>query len=209
MSEILGTTIRSLYISGSATLISSLWSIPLAYALASSRKSSQIASLLEALVGVPTVLVGLLLYLLLSRQGPLGILGMLYTPQAIILGESILVTPLLTSVAFRVLRYSIETYGELAYTLGSSSRQAMALAVTQSLPGLASAMVMAFSRAIGELGVALLVGGNLRGYTRTLTTAIALEVSKGEFQDAISLGTILVVVMVLISFVLRLLRRLQ
>ncbi|HID41820.1 MAG TPA: ABC transporter permease subunit [Pyrodictium sp.] len=206
--ELADITLRSLYVSGTATLLAALWSLPLAYAMATERRLQPVTAVTEALVGIPTVLVGLLLYFLLSRQGPLGFLNLLYTPTAIIVGEAVLITPLLVSVAYRVLRDAVETYGELALSLGASNAQAMALAVREAAPGLVAALVMGFSRAVGELGVALMIGGNIRGYTRTLTTAIALEVSKGEFEDAASLGVILVAIMIAVSLGLRLVWRL-
>ncbi len=205
MSELVEVTLRTLYISGTATLIAGVWGIPLAYLISSRRQLRPLSHAMEALVGVPTVLVGLLLYLLLSRQGPLGFLNMLYTPQAIILGEAVLVTPLLVGVSHRVLSYSVKTYGELALTLGATEFQAMRIAVLQAAPGLIGAMIMAFSRAVGELGVALLVGGNIKGYTRTITTTIALEVSQGELFDAVLLGLVLVAIMISISLMLRIL----
>ena len=208
LNEILDITVRSLWVSGSATIISSLWSILLAYKLSRSRRASRyIIPFFEALIGIPTVLIGLLLYMILSSRGPLGLFRLLYTPYAIILGQAILITPLITSICYRVLSSSWNTYGELAYTLGASEKQIMAIVLRESIPGVIAASVMGFSRAIGELGIALMVGGNIRGFTRVLTTAIALEVSKGEFEIAVILGAILVVLVVAISFSLRILRR--
>ncbi len=206
--DIVGITLRSIIVSGSATLLASTWSLPLAYIMARRPGLGRLLSpVLEALVGIPTVVVGLLVYGLLSRQGPLGFLDLLYTPQAIIVGESILVTPLLASVAYRVLQKATETYWELAYTLGASESRAMAFTLQQAAPGLVAAVVMAFSRAIGELGVALLVGGNIKGETRVLTTAIALLVSQGEYRDALVLGGILVAVTLSFSIASRALAR--
>lgn len=204
--EVAEVALRSLYISGTATLLATAWSIPLAYLMASRPRLRALASPLEALVGVPTVLVGLLLYMLLSKRGPLGVLGLLYTPYAIIVGEAILITPLVTSVAYRVLREAVEKYGELALSLGASESQAMATALSQGAPGLVAAVIMGFSRAIGELGVALMVGGNIKGYTRTLTTAIALEVAKGEFEEAVAMGLVLVAIVVAVSIAVRAVR---
>ncbi|ABM80206.1 ABC transporter permease [Hyperthermus butylicus] len=208
MGELGDIVFRSIYVSGTATLLASLWSIPLAYLIASRRRLQALAPILEALVGIPTVLVGLLLYMLLSRSGPLGFLDLLYTPQAIIIGEAVLVTPLVTSVAYRVLRHGFEVYGELAYSLGATSRQAMITVVREALPGLVASVVMGFSRAIGELGVAFMVGGNIKGYTRTLTTAIALGVSMGEYEFAMRLGAVLLAITLLVSLVARLVQRL-
>jgi len=208
LGEILEITARSLMVSGTATLLAATWSIPLAYKLSGSpRASRMVMPVLEALVGLPTVLVGLVLYGLLSRNGPLGFLDLLYTPLAISLGEAILITPLLTSVSYRVLRRARETFGELALSLGATPAKAMQLAVQQAVPGLVAAGVMAFSRAVGELGVALLVGGNIRGETRVLTTAIALEVSKGSYETALYLGAILLVLTIGVSTAARILAR--
>lgn len=206
--NVIEITIRSIAISGSATLLGSAWSLPLAYLMARrARIGSVLAPLLEALVGIPTVVVGLLVYGLLSRQGPLGFLDLLYTPQAIMLGEAVLVTPLLASVAYRILQRAVETYWELAYTLGAGESKAMMFAIRQAAPGLIAAIVMAFSRAIGELGVALLVGGNIKGETRVLTTTIALLVSQGEYEQALTLGGILVAVVLSFSLASRVLER--
>ncbi|GAB6147506.1 ABC transporter permease [Stetteria hydrogenophila] len=205
--ETLQVVARSLYISGSATILASLWSIPLAYAMASRPGLARLASTLEALVGVPTVLVGLLLYMLLSSRGPLGSLGLLYTPHAIIIGEAVLVTPLIASVAYRALRVAVERYGELALSLGATEAQAMATAVREASGGIIASLVMGFSRAIGELGVALMVGGNIRGYTRTISTAIALDVSMGEFEEALQLGAVLVALLIAASIAARLAAR--
>ncbi|RLG82822.1 MAG: ABC transporter substrate-binding protein [Thermoprotei archaeon] len=206
--DILDITLRSLWISGSATIISSLWSILLAYKLSrSSGASRYVIPLFEALIGIPTVLIGLLLYMILSSRGPLGVFRLLYTPYAIILGQAILVTPLITSLCYRVFSNSWNTFGELAYTLGASEKQVMTIVLRESIPGVIAASVMGFSRAIGELGIALMVGGNIRGFTRVLTTAIALEVSKGEFETAVVLGVVLIVLVVAVSFSLRILKR--
>ena len=202
--------LRSIAISGSATIIATSWSIPLAYYMTKSpRLSKAIAPIAEALVGVPTVLVGLLLYLLLSSRGPLGFAGLLYTPYGIMAGQAILITPLITSVSYRVLQHAKNTYGELAISLGASESQAMGLMVRESLPGVIASLVMGFSRALGELGIALMVGGNIKGYTRVMTTAIALEVARGEFGLAVALGAVLVFIVISASASLRYLQRLQ
>ncbi len=198
---------RSLYISGTAVLLAAAWSIPLAYYLASRSGGRLVAPILEALVGIPTVLIGLLLYMLLSRNGPLGSLGLLYTKTSIILGEAILITPLITAVSYRILKGPASLYRELALTLGASPGRAAILALRQSVPGLLGAAAMGFSRAVGELGVALIVGGNIRGETRTVTTAIALATSMGEYEAAIKLGAILVVLTIGISIAIRLIMR--
>lgn len=199
---------RSTWISGSAVLLALMWSTLLAYyATKKEFLAKHVIPLFEALIGVPTVLIGLLLYMLLSSKGVLGFLNMLYTPQAIIIGQAILVTPLITSTMYRVFNVAMNTYGELALSLGASEQQTLMIILKESMPGFIASAVMGFSRAIGELGIALIVGGNIRSYTRVLTTAIALEISKGEFEEALILGGILVSIVIITSFSLRLLRK--
>lgn len=207
MESLGAVTLRSIAISGSATVLAASWSIPLAYLLAESKRLRLLVYLVEALVGVPTVLVGLLFYLLLSRQGPLGFLGMLYTPQAIVVGEAVLITPLITAVSYNALLAGIQRYKELALTLGASGRQAALLVFRETLPSLVSSTVMGFSRAVGELGVALIVGGNIEGVTRTLTTSIALATAMGEYEAALKLGAVLTVISIGVSIAVRLVRR--
>ena len=207
-SEVVEIIIRSITISGTATFLASLWSIPLSFLLVSrySKITNLIMGFFNALVGVPTVVVGLFLYMVLSRSGPLGFLGMLYTPQAIMLGEAILITPLLVSLLYESFHRTREKYWELALTLGASDRQALKLFLLQSLPEILVVLLLGFSRAIGELGVALLVGGNIKGYTRVMTTAISLEVVKGEFEKALLLGGFLITTVLGISTSIRFLK---
>ena len=207
MSEILEITIRSIVISSTAVLTSLAWSIPLSLKMISSdsRITKIFISIANALVGFPTVLVGLLVYTILSRSGPLGFLGILYTPLAIIIGEAILVTPLILSLLYETLNKARQTYWELAISLGADDIQAYYIMLRETIPDIIITALLAFSRAIGELGVALIVGGNIRGYTRVFTTAIALEISKGDFETALSLGLILFTIVSSITIISRLL----
>jgi len=207
--ETIATILRSIYVSGTATLLASVWSLPTSYVLTLKRRVGVVEAVIESLVGIPTVLLGLLLYILLSSSGPLAPLGikLLYTPQAIILGESILVTPLMISTSYRVLKNSVVMYSELALSLGASKTQVMTLVIRESLPGVVASIIMSFSRALGELGIAMMVGGNISGYTRVMTTAIALGVVRGEFEEAIVLGLVLMAIMVVISVTLKLINK--
>jgi len=209
LGEVVEISLRSLYVSSTATLIGLAWSLPLAYMLASSRsRAARLAvTAANALVSVPTVVVGLALYMALSRRGPLGFTGLLYTPQAIALGESLLITPLLVSLFHEVFSEYRSKYWELAVTLGATQGQAAILVAREALPRLLTATLIGFGRAIGELGVALMVGGNIKGYTRVITTAIALEVSKGEFETAIVLGAVLLSLVVGVVAAARILNR--
>jgi tungstate transport system permease protein len=194
--EILG---RSVMVSGTATLLAAIWSFPVAYSLSASKRRvcKTLVSVFNSLVGIPTVLIGLLMYLLLSRSGPAGFFNLLYTPQAIILGQAILITPLMISFGHEVIHAAREKYFELALSLGASSKKAFEFLLDQSFPGLLMALLASFSRAIGELGIALMIGGNIRGYTRVMTTALALEVTKGEFELAIYLGLALLGILII------------
>lgn len=201
--ETVDTILRSLYISGTATIASLTWSIPTSYVLALKQRTGLLEALMETLVGMPTVLLGLLLYFAFSSSGPLAPLRLLYTPQAIIIGEAVLVTPLIISMNYRILRNVVTAYTELALTLGASRTQAMALVLRETAPGIMASAVMGFSRALGELGVAMMVGGNISGYTRVVTTAIALGVSRGEFEEAAILGLVLLIITVAVALVLK------
>ncbi|MEM2021327.1 MAG: ABC transporter permease [Zestosphaera sp.] len=206
-SEVIDTVLRSLYVSGAATILSLTWSIPASYILALKQRTGLVEALLETLVGMPTVLLGLLLYFLFSSSGPLAPLRLLYTPQAMIVGEAILVTPLIISTSHRLLRNAVTTYSELALSLGASRGQAMTLILRETSPGIIASAVMGFSRAVGELGIAMMVGGNISGYTRVATTAIALGVSRGEFEEAATLGLILLAIMLVVALALKSLNR--
>ena len=183
---------RSVMISLTATVLALTWSIPIAFHLSRPGAVRGLTLVvMESLVGVPTVLVGLLLYMLLSRRGPLGFLDMLYTPQAIVLGEAILITPLLVSVSYRSLSGHIGYVREALESLGARGARLLVMVAREALPGLVGSASMGFSRAVGELGVALIVGGNIAGYTRTLSTSIALATSMGLYGYAVKLGIVL------------------
>ncbi|RLF24041.1 MAG: ABC transporter substrate-binding protein [Thermoprotei archaeon] len=208
MEELPGIIMRSIMISGTATLLSTAWSLPLTIKLSLSKHplKESLMGILNSLVGFPTVLVGLLLYLVFSSSGPLGMLRLIYTPQAIIIGEALLITPLMMSLLYEVVCRSVSVYWELAISLGASKRRATWFVMEQTLPELMIVLLMSFSRAIGELGVALLVGGNIKGFTRVITTSIALAIEAGEFDLAVFLGMVLLTMMILLATTVRLLR---
>jgi tungstate transport system permease protein len=201
--DIAGIAIRSIVISGSATLLASLWSIPISYIIAIRGVRKIIEAVIEAMVGMPTVLLGLLLYYLFTSSGPLGFLGLLYTPIAIIIGEAILITPLLIAVIYRASRDIIVSRLELAISLGASRIQPISMLARETSSGVIAAIIMGFSRALGELGIALMVGGNIKDYTRVMTTAIALDIIRGDFEKAIALGLILLLIIVSIMIAIK------
>lgn len=195
-------TLRSVYVSGLATVLASSWSLPLgvAIALKNFRGKRPVKGLFNTLLGMPTVALGLLLYLTLSRSGPLGFLQLLYSPMAIALGQAILVTPIIVSFTVSAIESVDLEIRNLARTLGASELQAALAVLGEAVGGVALAVTASFNRAIAELGVALMVGGNIRGVTRVLTTTIALETARGE----VVLGIALTIVLLLVVFSLSL-----
>ena len=204
MSEVLEAAGLSLGISAASVALAAAAALPLAVALGLSRSRAAEALLFAARLGmaVPTVVVGLVVYGLLSRHGPLGPLGLLYTPQAIVLGEVALGFPMVGALGAAAVRGLDPRFFETLRTMGAG-RVAMArLAVREAWDGFLVAVLAAFARCVTELGVALLVGGSLRGTTRTLTTAIALETSRGDFVGGLALGGVLLAVALLVNGVL-------
>ncbi len=203
--EVLAITLRTLWISGTATILAISWSIPLSLILISSKNriSIFIQDLFNALISLPTVVLGLALYLILSKSGPLGFLGLLYTPLAISIGQSILITPILVSMITSSFQKLRDEVWETAIALGASEFQASIALLREGTLLLIRAILASFNRAVGELGVALIVGGNIKGFTRVLTTTIALELTKGNFELAIYLGIVLLTLSTIITVAIR------
>jgi len=180
-------TIRSLQISGTATLISILWSLPLGIAIGMKTFPGKrlVKGVFNTLLGMPTVALGLILYLLFSKSGPLGFLDLFPSPQAIIIGEAILVTPIIVSLTTSAVESIDPEIKDLAKTLGASETEASITVLRESIGGVVLAIIASFNRAIAELGVALAVGANLRGKTQVLTTVIAMEVNRGNIEYSI------------------------
>ena len=201
--------IRAIVISGGATLLAALLGLPLGIfiGLKSFRGRSVVKGFLNASMGIPTVSLGLILYLLFSRSGPLGFLHLLYTPLAVIVGQAILVVPIVTSFVTSTVESVDPEIRDLARTLSATETQASAAVLKESISGVILAIIASFNRAIAELGVALMVGGNLRGLTRVLTTTIALETIQGEFMIAISLTIILLVIVFVLNLSVNLIQK--
>lgn len=166
------------------------------------RGQGTLVALLHALLATPTVVVGLVLFLLLSRAGPLGALGLLFTPTAVAVGQFCIALPILTAFAHNTLHPNLARVRETAITLGASRPQALLAVVAENRHGLLAALLAGFGRVISEVGCALLVGGNIAGVTRTLPTAIALDTSKGLFAHGIALGLVLLALAMLASLAL-------
>ena len=155
--------------------------------------------LAQVSLSFPTVLIGLLLYLMLSRAGPLGTLGWLFTQTGIVAGQMLLGLPVLTAFTIAALQALDPRLAETAITLGASPWRLMLTLLHEARFGVMAAVISGFGRIISEVGCAMMVGGNIAGYTRTITTAIALETSKGEFAQGIALGIVLVAIALVIN----------
>ena len=202
-------TVRSLQISGTATLLSVLWSLPLGIIVGmKSFPGKQLTKgVFNALLGMPTVALGLILYLLFSRTGQLGFLHLFPSSQAIIIGQAILVTPILVSLTISAVESVDPEIKNLAKTLGATEAEASLTVLREAGSGVVLAVIASFNRAIAELGVALAVGANLRGSTQVLTTVIAMEVNRGNLENSIQLMVILLAIVFSITLVTNFLQR--
>ena len=194
-SEVWFITLTSLRFSLSSALIACVPGIPLGVLIALKRFRGRRALLavLNTLMALPTVVVGLVVYSLISRSGPLGGMGLLFTPRAVVIGQAILALPIVISMTASGLSNLDPLFPEVLTTLGASRRGIFWMTLREARGAVLSASLAAFGRVVGEVGVAMMLGGNIRGYTRTITTAIALETSKGEFELGLALGIILMV----------------
>lgn len=199
----------SVGVSARAILLASLAGLPLGLAvgMAEFPLKRAVVTVLNSLTALPTVLVGLVVYGLLSRQGPLGALGLLFTPGAIVIGGSILAAPIVANYAVASAMGADKRIMSTALTLGAGRWRAVLKFVSEVRFGMMAAVIAGFGRVVSEVGVAMMLGGNIRGYTRTMTTAIALETSKGEFAFGVALGIILMSVALAINIVLSLLQQ--
>jgi tungstate transport system permease protein len=143
-------------------------------------------------MGLPPVVVGLVIYVLLSRAGPLGVLGLLFTPTAMIIAQVVIITPLIASVTHQAMRDLWADYHDLLISLNASKWQRIATLIVDGRRTLLTAVLAGFGRGIGEVGAIMIVGGNIEHATRVLTTAIALETGKGDFALALGLGFVLI-----------------
>ena len=202
--EVMEVVGRSLGISGTACLLASLICLPLGSLIHFHhfRGKRALINIIQTLFSVPTVLVGLLILVLFSRAGPLGEFGILFTPPVMVIGQMILIIPLLLGLTISALSGVSREIVDTATSLGASGFQAVLLVLKEARYAVLAAVIMGFGRAISEVGCALMVGGNIRGATRVITTSIALETSKGELALAIALGTILLFLALIINIVL-------
>jgi tungstate transport system permease protein len=186
----------SLRISLASSIIASVPGIALGVLVALRRFRGRrvVLAVLNALMALPTVVVGLIVYSFISRSGPLGGLGILFTPAAIVVGQAVLGLPVVVSMTASSLSRLDPLFPEALTTLGARPGSILWMSVREARGPVLSSCLAAFGRVVGEVGVAMMLGGNIRGYTRTLTTAIALETSKGDFELGLALGIILLAV---------------
>lgn len=193
----------SLKVSGVSTLIASLAGIPAGFFIAHKRFWGKrfVLTCLNTLLALPTVVIGLVVYSFISRRGILGSLDLLYTQEAMIIGQVILIVPLITSLTIAAISRIDNRYRKTALTLGATNLQMALVIVREARFGICAAIIAAFGRVIAEVGISMMLGGNAKGFTRTMTTAMALEYDKGEFVLAVALGLTLMT----IAFVLNML----
>ena len=199
--DLVEIVVLSLEISLSAVLIATLVALPLGAAVAVFRFPGRGACivLLNALMGLPTVAVGLFIYLLLSRAGPLGEHGLLYTPAAMVIAQTVLVVPIIAALAQQILSELYGEYEEQLRSLGVSSVRAIPTLLWDGRFSLLIAVLAGFGRASAEVGAVIIVGGNINHLTRVMTTTITLETSKGNLAMALGLGLILVLIVILVN----------
>lgn len=207
--ELLGIIFLSLKVSGIALLISTVCGLPVGTLVSLKRfyGRSLIITLLNSFMGLPPVVVGLFVYLLLSRSGPLGFMGLLYSPSAMIMAQTILAFPIVASLCHSAIISIDPIIGQAATTLGATPYQKTIITVKEARYGILSAIIAGFGRVMAEVGAILIVGGNIAGYTRVMTTTIALETDKGNFELALALGIILLSISLVINALLHIIQR--
>lgn len=196
----------SVSVSMQAVLIAAPVALVVAFTLAHWRFPGRrlLIAAFNTLLALPAVVVGLTVYMLLSRNGPMGDLRLLFTQSAMVIGQIILCFPLLVAVSHSAIQAADQRAWETAITLGAGPWQAMLTLMHEVRFGLFSALIAGFGRIVAEVGCSMMVGGNILGYTRNIPTAIALETSKGEFAQGIALGLVLLVLALVLNFVLML-----
>jgi tungstate transport system permease protein len=191
----------SLLVSLSAVVLATAVGLPLGAAVAVGRFPGRraVIVLLNALMGLPPVVVGLVVYLLLSRAGPLGELGLLFTPGAMVFAQTVLITPIIAALTRQAIEDAWREYEEQLRSLGASRMSAALTLVWDTRFSLVTAVLAGLGRASAEVGAVMIVGGNIDGVTRVMTTAIALETSKGDLPLALGLGVVLIAIVLLIN----------
>jgi tungstate transport system permease protein len=202
--EVVEITARSLTISLSSAFLAALVCIPLGGLIEFRhfRGKRILIIVIQTLYSLPTVTVGLLVFLLISRSGPLGSFGILFTPFGMILGQAVLVSPIMIGLTITALAAVNVQIKDTARSLGAGELQIIVTVVKEARQAVVAAVLLGFGRALSEVGVAMMIGGNIRGYTRVLTTSIALETSMGNLEISMALGMILISISLVINLLL-------
>lgn len=207
--ELLAIIALSLKVSGAALAASAILGVPIAamLALRDIPLKSIVISVFNTFMGLPPVVVGLFVYLLLSRSGPMGFMGLLYTPSAMIAAQAIIAFPIVVSLSHAAIVSVDDIIKQAARTLGATDRQIAVTIVREARYGIMAAVIAALGRVMAEVGAILMVGGNIAGYTRVMTTTIALETDKGNFELALALGVILLSISLAINLALHFIQK--
>ncbi len=202
--EVIEIAARSLGISVTSSLLASLLCVPLAGVIHLYHFPAKriLISVIQTLFSIPTVVVGLFVFVLFSRAGPLGGLNIMFTPTIMVIGQTILITPILLGLTMSALSGVDKAIVDTAISLGASGFQTILATLREARYAVLAAVIMGFGRAISEVGLAIMIGGNIKGFTRVITTAISLETSKGELELAIALGIILLFIALVINIAL-------
>ena len=206
--EIIEITLRSLCVSGTATLLSAVWSLPLGLTIGIRDFSGKrfVKGVFNAFLGMPTVVLGLVLFLLIRHAGPLGFLDLLFTPLAIIIGQAILITPIMVSFTTSAVESIDPEIKDLAKTLGATEIQASLAVLKEAAGGAILAFIASFNRAIAEMGVAYMVGGIIPGSTMVLTTAIARQRDMANIELGLALAAVLLSIVFAINLTVNLIQ---
>lgn len=206
--EIIEIVLLSIVVSGSATIIAGIFGIPIGVYLAIKefKFKRAIVGIINTWLALPAVLIGLLVYIFLSRRGTLGVFGLLFTPSAIIIAQAILAAPIICALSLSALKGIAKDVKDVAYSLGASRYQMALILIKEGKFAFLTSIITGFSRIIGETGMTLMVGGNIKGETRVMTTAIALETMKGNFEIGIAIGIVLLFIAVIINILLQIIQ---
>jgi len=202
--QVVEITLRSIFISLSSAALAGIVCIPLGGIIEFRQfwGKRALINLIQTFYSLPTVTVGLLVFLLISRSGPLGALNLLFSPSGMIIGQAILVSPIMIGLTITALAGVSPQIRDTARSLGATERQIIITVIKEARMAVIAAVLLGFGRALSEVGVAMMIGGNIRGYTRVLTTAIALETSMGNLELSIALGIILISISLAINLLL-------
>ncbi len=207
--DLLQIAALSLYVSLCATLLAAVITIPLGGFIHfhEFRGKQALVTLIQTLYSVPTVIVGLLVYFIISRSGPLGFFGLLYSPEGMILGQAVLIIPIMLGLVITALSGISQNIRDTLVSLGATESQGILEIIREARFAILAGVILGFGRAISEVGVAMMIGGNIRGETRVLTTAIALGTGMGEFSLAIALGIILLAISMMVVILMKFISR--